>query len=154
MKAKIIFLLSIFSVQSYACPSLDGVWKSSLSMSRDFNISRSLIEESTREFRDQIIGKSSVTYIDSVVSFTFEKTPEIVIQGKIYPWDLSNITSAYEVLGCTENQMVMKWSAFDTDFITTLNFENDNVYWIYEGMPNGTGNDHTREYFVRERKSN
>ena len=154
MKAKVIFLLSIFTVPSYACPSLDGVWKSSLSMSRDFNISRSKIEERTREFRDQIIGKSSVTYIDSVVNFTYKKIPEIVIQGKKYPWDSFDITSAYEVLGCTENQLVMKWSAFDTNFITTLNFENDSVYWVYEGMPNGTGNDHTREYFVRERKSN
>ena len=150
----IIFVLFLYAPSSYSCPSLEGVWKSSLPISKKFNISRAKIEKRTREFRDQIIGKSSTTYVDGIMTITFIETPTITIEGKESPWDSSEIVSEYKILGCTKNQLVLKWSAFHNDFISTLNFESENTYWIYEGMPNGTGNDHTREYFVREHNGN
>ena len=153
MKRITFLITTLFSYPIMACPSLEGTWLSSYDLSKSFNDERAVIEERTKEFRSQLIGKSTVTYTKDTVSLEMEPIDKVVIQGKEYPWDSSPMTSPYKVLGCTENTIVIKFSAGDTPFINKLNFENKNTYWVYEGQANGTGNDHTREYFVRA-KSN
>lgn len=139
----------ILSLSARACPDVLGEWHSSANLSKAFNDKHAVIAERTKEFRSQLIGKSTVTYTDGVVTLEMEPINEVTINGNKYPWESTRISSPYEVLGCTENVLVLKVTINGIDVIDKLNFENKDIYWVYEGMPSGTGNDHTREYFQR-----
>lgn len=139
----------LFSTQALACPDFRGKWESSGSLSAAFNDNHAVIEDRTREFRSQIIGKSTVTYTQKRVTMEMDNIEFVSINGVVFPWDSSPMTGPYEVLGCTDNVVVIRINYNDVVLINTLNFEDENTYWVYEGTPGGTGNQHTREYFVR-----
>ena len=143
------FLLILISSCSLACPKLEGKWHSSAALTNKFNDERAIIDEKTREFRAQLVGKSTVEYRKGEVSMTMPPSNKIIIQGKTYPWDSSQMRSKYSLLGCTKNSVMIKYEAFGSSSIYKLNFESADIYWVYDGQAGGNGNDHTREYFTR-----
>lgn len=141
--------LVVLSSQALACPEFLGKWESSADLSAAFNDSHAVIEDRAKEFRSQIIGRSTVTYTSERVTLEMDDIQQVTINGVAFPWDSSPMTGPYEVLGCTDDVVALKISYNGVVLINTLNFENENTYWVYEGTAGGTGNQHTREYFVR-----
>lgn len=153
MKNNFFILVSFFPVQVSACPDILGEWRSSYELSKTFNDKYAVIEERTKEFREQLIGRSTVTYTKESVALEMDPIDSVTISGKVYPWDSSPMTGPYRALGCNDDIVVIKINFNGTELLSSLNFESENIYWVYEGTPKGAGNKHTREYFVRK-KSN
>ena len=141
--------IALISTQALACPDFLGKWESSDELSRAFNDNHAVIEERTKEFRAQIIGRSTMTYTSERVTLEMESVDSVTINGQTFPWDSSPMSGPYTVLGCTDDIVVLKVNYSGIELINSLNFESPDTYWIYEGTPKGTGNQHTREYFVR-----
>jgi len=145
----IICILVLTSSNCFGCPKLEGKWNSSASLTNKFNDQRAIIEEKTREFRSQLIGKSTTEYRNGKLIITMPPIEQVIISGKSYPWDSSEIRSKYTLLACTKNSVVIRYTVFGSTFISVLSFESSDVYWVYDGQVGGNGNDHTREYFTR-----
>ena len=55
----------------------------------------------------------------------------------------------FNVLGCTDNSIVLKYERNGQTKISQLHFENENTYWEYMGVAGKDGNSHIREYYTR-----
>ncbi|GAB1265141.1 hypothetical protein NBRC116492_19500 [Aurantivibrio infirmus] len=120
----------------------------------EFNDNWANIEERSREFHSQITGTTSIEYTGRQMIISHIPIRKIVVNGKEMDWHGTNEKVEYQIFGCTKNTVAIKYRIFDQDFISLLNFENDDLYWEYSGRVELTGNAHIREYFVRENTLN
>lgn len=108
-----------------------------------------MIESRAKELRDQIIGRSTLIYDDGRVVLETPGVDRVTIADETFPWDGSPMVGTYQLLGCTKDAVALKIKYANLELIQLLNFEGADRYWVYEGTPAGTGNQHTREYFLR-----
>jgi len=149
MKQTILFLFLIFSSETFACPEFLGSWKSSKDDTLEFIERWAKIEPKSLDFIKQVTGTMHTEYTKESMKIT-DESRQIEVNGKLVNWEGTKEDVAFEVLGCTDDQVVLKYELFDQDFITVLNFESENIYWVYAGSPGFTGNAHYREFFVRQ----
>jgi hypothetical protein len=150
LQALIIGAFILLPVSGIACPQFLGQWRSSAELSSAFNDRHAVIESRAKELRDQIVGRSTVTYAADRVILETPGVDRVTIGGETFPWDGSPMLGTYERLGCTKDAVALKITYADAESILVLNFEGPDRYWVYEGTPTGTDNQHTREYFLRE----
>lgn len=145
---KIALLLFFFSMSSFGCPELEGRWKSSKDKTMEFTQKWVNLEPKRLEFYSQIFGVQQIEYLEG--KFIIDEIPryKITIEGEEYDWGGEKEIVDYELLGCTSNQISIKFNLYNMEWIEVLNFINENMYWIYTGSQN-MENGHTREYFER-----
>lgn len=100
------------------------------------------------KFYEQIFGVQRIEYFED--NFIIHEIPKykIKIEGKEYDWSGEKEIVPYVSLGCTSNQVVIKYKISGSEWIQTLNFMNDDMHWVYTGSPN-MQNYHTREFFKK-----
>ena len=133
-----------------ACPDYIGKWRSSRQLTMEFNNRLSSAEPKVRELLPQITGTVAVEFTDREMKFTDVPSRKIVIHGKESEWTGLNETVDYDLLGCTESVVVIRFSLYGAEMISKLHFEDRNTYWEYLGDTNPVINAHAREYFVRD----
>ncbi len=149
MKLSILLIVILFPCLAYACPDFYGEWASSKELTMSFNRRWANIEERAMSLLNQTTGTATVNYLQNELVLSDIPSRKITINGEQFDWNGTNQTVHYEVLGCTEKMVSIKYRLFDNDFIVTLNFQADDIYWVYSGHPELTENAHTREYFER-----
>jgi hypothetical protein len=147
---KTIFLLMLCNICS-ACPNIEGVWKSSASLSNDFNDSYAIITEDASNFYKQLYGYSTLTIKKSSMSLE-SSVSKITINGKIRDWN-GNYTASHEILDCTDNAVSLKITMGEHQRLDIAQFVDEDTIWFYNGFVIDSGNGHTREYFVRQKVS-
>ena len=118
-------------------------------MTMDFTNKWTKIEERAKSLLEQITGTAVVEYTTSKMIITDIPIKQISINGKQSEWHGLNQTIEYNLLGCTDDSVAIKYSLFGYDFIEQMYFINEDTYWIYSGSAKLTENSHTREFFVR-----
>lgn len=150
MKQIITLALALLPTLSISCPDIYGKWKSSSEMTMRFTDKWAKIENRSFEFLKQITGTAEIEYQKNKMILTEIPKRNIIVNGKTMPWEGTNETVAFEVLGCTNNGIAIKYNMSGIEYINLLYFENNDTYWEYAGRPEFTGSAHIREYFVRE----
>ena len=146
---KILIVLTLLPTFALACPNLIGKWESSLELFNEFNRKHALIEDKSWQFYEQLVGRTYIEFDGENSVTSMDEIGELIIGEKAYPWNSDPITSKYEVIGCSTSVMVVKSWMNNEPVFSKLNFEDKDTFWSYSGIPNGTGNDHVREYYVR-----
>lgn len=139
----------MLSSETFACPDFHGQWKSSKKDTLEFIKLWVKMEPKSLDFTKQIIGTMHISYDEKSLKIS-DISRQIKVNGKLSIWGGTEEIVAYELLGCTDNQVVLKYELFDQEVIYILNFENEDTYWIYVGTPSFSGNAHYREFFVRQ----
>jgi hypothetical protein len=123
-------------------------------MTMEFNNKYSPTEPKNSELLPQITGTLTTEYTENNIIFTDIPSRKISIHGKEREWKGINETVSYVLLGCTDSTVAIKYSLYNTEFISQLYFQDKNTYWEYLGNTNPVMNAHSREYFVREETPN
>ena len=142
-------LILTFPLQAFACPNLVGEWQSNHKLTMEYTKSYAKMPQHTYEFYNQIMGTQSVIYTKNEMTLKDIEKRQIKIKGKSYDWHSENETVTYKNLGCTDNFISLKYTLNNTEFISLLNFVDDDTYWIYTGSPLLGDVSNTREYFKR-----
>jgi hypothetical protein len=145
----IISLLLFFSLQAFGCPDLKGEWKSNHELTMAYTKSYAKMPKHTYEFLNQIMGTQSVIYTKDEITLKDIEKRKIKIKGEIHDWHGGNETAKYANLGCIDNFISLRYTVYDTDFISLLNFVDNDTYWVYTGSPLVGDALNTREYFKR-----
>ncbi|WDE96829.1 hypothetical protein PQO03_02495 [Lentisphaera profundi] len=100
------------------------------------------------EFISQATGYLKIEYVDSKTAKEFMPKRSFVLNGKKYKMDEYQELVKYEILGFTESSIIIqKTDEIFGKMIFTLQFEDDNTYWIY--LSSGISTIHGREYFKK-----
>jgi hypothetical protein len=151
MKKILIGLSLIISSVTVACPSLDGKWLSSLEKFDQFNKRWANVDSKAWSFMLQTQGHELIEYKSSKEMVISSPEIEIKIGDKKMMRPSSEEHMNFNVLGCTENNIVLKYEQNDKVQISTLYFENKDTYWVYMGKVGSDGNSHIREYYMRNK---
>lgn len=153
MKLCLTVILFFLSHSTVACPKLTGTWKNSLHHFIEFNDRWAKGEKRFRFIHEQAQGKTTVEYRDDgEMSYIMEpremERPSHSGKEKIEIPGFKEETK-YEILGCTDRKIAIKYKLRGTQILTLLYFHGNNKYFEYKGDPRLSGHDHIREYFVR-----
>lgn len=133
----------------FGCPLLEGTWLSSIQKFESFNKKWANIDDKPWSFMTQTQGHEVIIFNN--MKQMFISTPEIEIKmgaRKIkLPPKKEKIN--FNILGCTDKSVVLKYERYDKAQISELHFENDNTYWEYMGSSDADGNSHLREYYTK-----
>jgi len=151
MKKIFIYLSLIIPSVTLACPSLDGKWLSSLEKFNQFNMRWANVDTRAWSFMVQTQGRELIEYKNSnemVISF-----PEIEIKigDKKMERPASKELVNFNILGCSEKNIVLKYERNGKTHLSNLHFENKDTYWVYMGKVGSDGNSHIREYYTRNK---
>src|SRR5687767_8336958 len=136
MKRIVISFLLVFPISALCCPSYIGKWKSSREMTMEFNNKFSAAEPKNSELLPQITGTATIEFTKKKLIFTDIPSRKIVIHGKESEWAGTNEAVSYMLLGCTDSTIAIKYSLYNTEFISQLYFQDANTYWEYLGNTN------------------
>ena len=142
-------LLVIVSSISNACPVLDGNWSSSREKFIDFNQTWANVEPNAWQFLLQNQGLEIIEY--KANNHMVINTPEVELTmgDKKITSSASTENINFNVLGCTENSVVIAYERYGQVQISQLHFEDKDTYWMYMGEAGRSGNGHIREYYTR-----
>jgi hypothetical protein len=143
----LFILLALTTNYAIACPDIQGIWKSSKKETMEFT--KEWESDSKRlEFYSQIFGLQIIEFKkDHFIIYEIPKK-KISIEGKEYDWSSEREVIKYKVVGCNSKQVVIQYKLSDLDWIQTMNFVDENMYWEYTGsvyLPQS----HTREFYKR-----
>lgn len=144
-----LFIVAFISESVSSCPSLDGTWRSNHKLTLDYTASYAKIPEHAYEFINQVVGTAEITYSQGVMTMKDVPTREVEISGKSYGWKGTNESVAYVNLGCTPYSVAIKYTMYNQEIISLLNFVDNNTYWVYMGSPLLEDVSNSREYFVK-----
>lgn len=153
MKKVLVSLVIAFSsVDATACPhALVGRWKSDKAASMDFARSHSRFEPKTEAFLGALMGHMVITFDEHEIKFSMPDI-KVPVAGEPKPFKGHEEREPYQVLFCNAFSVVISAKRpFGRDQeATTLQFVDENNFWIYTGGTSPTVPDlHTREFFRR-----
>ncbi|NQZ80884.1 MAG: hypothetical protein HRT52_07690 [Colwellia sp.] len=149
MKKLLIGLSFMIPSVAFCCPSLEGTWSSSLEKFESFNKKWANIDKRAWSYMSQTQGYETIIFKDNKQMFV--STPEIAMKmgDKVMQLPSKEEQISFNVLGCTDNSIVLKYNRYGKTHISHLQFENDNTYWEYMGTSDSDGNSHIREYYTK-----
>jgi len=149
---KKIFIGLSFMIPSIAfcCPSLDGTWSSSLEKFESFNKKWAKIDDRAWTFMSQTQGYETIIFNNNNKEMLIS-TPEIEVKigEKSMKLPSNEEQISFNILGCTDKSIVLKYERYGKTHISQLQFENANTYWEYMGSSGSDGNSHIREYYTK-----
>lgn len=149
MKKILVCLSFLIPSVAFGCPSLEGNWSSSLEKFKSFNKRWANIDNKVWSFMIQTQGHEVITFQNNTKMII--TTPEIELnmgEKKIKRAPKEERINI-NVLGCTDNNIVLKYERNGEVKISKFHFENDDTFWEYMGVPGRSGNGHIREYYIK-----
>jgi len=134
---------------AFCCPSLEGTWLSSLEKFESFNKKWANIDKRAWSYMSQTQGYETIIFKDNKEMFV--STPEIAMKmgDKVMQIPSKEEQISFNVLGCTDNSIVLQYNRYGNTQISHLQFENGTTYWEYMGTSDSDGNSHIREYYTK-----
>jgi hypothetical protein len=152
MKKILIFMCVVASNVAIACPSLDGKWISSLEKFDQFNKRWANVDTKAWSFMVQTQGHERIEYMGNKEMVVRSPEIELKIGENKMQRPSSEEHINFDILACTDKNIVMKYVRYGAVQISTLHFENKDTYWVYMGTADSDGNSHIREYYTRKNK--
>lgn len=134
---------------AFCCPSLEGTWSSSLEKFESFNMKWANIEDRPWSFMSQTQGFETIIFSSNNEMLISTPEIEVKIGEKVMKRPPHEEKISFDVLGCTDNNIVLKYERYGKARISQLHFENDNTFWEYMGVAGRDGNSHIREYYTK-----
>ena len=150
MKKILICLSLMVPSVGFCCPVLEGTWSSSIEKFESFNKRWANVEDKAWSFMTQTQGYEVIAYKGNNEMTISSPKMEIKIGAKKMERPASKEHLNFNVLGCTDKSIVLKFERNGKEQIAQLFFENDDTYWTYMGTADGSGNSHIREYYTRK----
>ena len=149
MKKLLICFYFIIPSVGFCCPLLEGTWTSSLQKFESFNKKWANIDKKAWSFMIQTQGQEVIEFNNS--NEMLISTPEIEIKMREKTIKLPKTTEKikFNILGCTNQSIVLKYDRYGQAQITQLHFDDSSTYWEYMGVSGSDGNSHIREYFTK-----
>lgn len=150
---KKILLLLTFMIPNiaYCCPSLDGTWTSSLEKFESFNKKWANVGAKPWSFMIQTQGLEVIKFTADNEMFISSPEVELKMGERKMKLPSSEERVKFDILGCTNNSIVLKYERNGKVGVSELHFENDDSYWVYMGRAGADGNSHIREYYTRNK---
>lgn len=146
IKNFIKYLILSLSSSIYADNRLEGKWKSSLELTKEYNDRYAKLEKNQVEFINQVAGTLEVTYLKSEYLMN-DTSRQIEINNKKFQWHADKSRYPYKIISSDDSKVVIKAKGLDGAWkVNTIHFESNDVYWVYWGEDFAV---HAREYFVR-----
>lgn len=143
-----IALVCTFS--SSACPTLEGAWTSSKEAFIQFNQRWANIDADAWQFMLQNQGLETLMFSATGDMLITTPETELTMAGKTVVQEATLEQSAYSVLGCAEQSVVIEYQRYGEKRISTFQFDTADTMWEYAGQPGKSGNGHIREFFIRD----
>jgi hypothetical protein len=151
LKRLILFVCFIFAGNSAAL-NLEGIWKSDLESTVEFNSANAKLEKRQEEFLLDLLGKLTITYKNGVAYLSMPST-KVTVNGELKDFEGYESTQSYEILAQDKDTIIVEFTGDkDEKDLSLLKFEGEDKYWVY--LPNSSSQWsqlHIREYFVREK---
>jgi hypothetical protein len=148
---KLLALLALVLAASntHADERLLGKWKSSLPLTREFYLSHAILTATQKQFVEQIFGDMVVEYRENIATST-SPNKKVTINGKTFDWEGGSESAAYEIIYSSPHQIVITRKLPNgAPYVATLNFVDNDTYWIYIGDTPFGSELNIREYFER-----
>jgi hypothetical protein len=136
-----------------ATPDLVGRWKSDGERSMQFNSERAKLEDKTARFLSQLMGRMSVTFTKTNVTYEMTDWEYQAEGGERRTVKGFRNTFSYRQLGRTPKSVAVRSRDPVTaeESIIVFHFVDANVFWVYTGRTaESLPTEHLREYFVRQ----
>ena len=157
---KIIYLILIITFTSLGNEKLPkdlqekllGTWVSDREKTIEFNKKYSILKPIQMEFLSKISGLLTIEYQKGNLSKEHMPKYSYTLNGKEIKNDEEwEETKKYKILGYTESSIIIESvNQIFGKMIYTLQFEDENTYWIY--LSNDISTLHAREYFKKIKK--
>jgi hypothetical protein len=133
---------------AFGCPAIEGKWLSSLEKFESFNKKWAKIDDRAWAFMSQTQGYETILFNNKEMLIS---TPEIEVKvgEKSMKLPSKEEQISFNVLGCTDKSIVLKYERYGKIHISQLQFDSDNTFWEYMGTPDSDGNSHIREYYTK-----
>ncbi|MCC2616302.1 hypothetical protein LJ739_08620 [Aestuariibacter halophilus] len=133
----------------YSCPELAGTWQSSAQKFESFNKRWANVDPDAWSFMTQTQGHEVIDFTTKGTMMI--STPEIDLSmgDKTIKMPAKHELIPYDILGCTETSIVLKYDRYGETRISQLHFDSADTYWAYMGTAGGDGNSHIREYYTK-----
>lgn len=144
----ICFSLIVPSI-GFCCPTLDGKWASSLQEFELFNKKWANVDANAWSFMMQTQGHEVIEFNDK--NEMLITTPEIKFEmgTKKMTLPAKKELITFDIIGCTENSIALKYERYGKAHITQMHFEKEHTFWQYMGSTGSDGNSHIREFYVK-----
>jgi hypothetical protein len=147
-KILICFSLMIPNV-AFSCPLIEGSWSSSVEKFEAFNKRWAKVDSKAWSFMVQTQGHEVITFNDNTKMIIVTPELELKMGDRKIKRPPKEERIAIEVLGCTDENIVLKYERNGEVKISQLHFENDDTFWEYMGVAGRSGNGHIREYYTK-----
>lgn len=146
----LVFLAVVLAASNtLADERLLGKWKSSLPLTREFYLNHAILTATQKEFVEQILGDMVVEYRTNIAIST-SPNKMVTLNGKLFDWDGGSESAAYEIIYSSPRQIVITQKLLNGEpYVATLNFIDNDTYWIYIGESPFGSELNIREYFER-----
>ena len=149
MKKLLISLSLLVPSVAFSCPSLDGTWTSSIQKFELFNKKWANIEDKAWSFMTQTQGHEVIEFNDMKEMIIVTPKIEIKVGDRSMKVPAKREQINFDVLGCTDKSIVLKYERAGKARISKLHFDNNNTFWEYMGVSGSDGNSHIREYYTK-----
>jgi len=136
---------------AFSCPLLEGSWLSSAENFEAFNKRWANVDSQAWSFMVQTQGHEVITFKGNTKMIIVTPELEIKMGDRKIKRPPKEERIDIEVLGCTDENIVLKYERNDEVKISQLHFENDDTFWEYMGVAGRSGNGHIREYYTKMR---
>jgi hypothetical protein len=128
---------------------LSGKWRSNLELTTQYNEKHAILTEKQKKVFSQLFGQMELTYISSGKCEVFLPGGKIDTGSKVIDSEDFKYISEYKIIYKNEKAIVvLSEDSVSGESIRTLNFVDDNTYWVYIG-DSGMFDIHIREYFTK-----
>ena len=136
-------------VAGAACPNMEGTWQSSKEKFVAFNKTWANVEERAWAYMLQTQGLEHIVFAPDGQMIIRTPGFELKMGERTIPRPSQEEKINFDVLGCTEKSIVIKYERYGSERISQLHFDSDDSYWVYMGTPGSDGNSHIREFYYK-----
>jgi hypothetical protein len=149
MKKILVCLSFMIPSVAFCCPSLEGTWSSSLEKFESFNVKWANVEDKPWSYMSQTQGYETIIFNSNNEMLISTPAIEVKIGEKVMKMPSKSEQISFDVLGCTDKDIVLKYERYGKVRISQLHFDNADTYWEYMGVSGRDGNSHIREYYTK-----
>lgn len=124
MKLLILFTISLFAQNLFACEYMAGTWISDRDSSYEYSSKNTAATDSQLEFIRQAFGYLRVTYREDQLKIHESKAIDVFFDEKNYPFKFDELVSRVEYLKCSKSEVFYQY----TDYSGSL--EEARVYFV------------------------